>query len=268
VHRMSDSQPSNTPSDENSARPAGGPPKRENTFLNLGFNLVLPILLLTKGKDWFGRYLEPFFDNVAIGVLLIAIAFPVGYFIYDYITRSKINIFSILGLVSVLLTGGIGILQIPTQWFAVKEAAIPLLLGLAVVVSLKTPYPLIRTLLYNPDIINVEKVQAGLKARQCEAAFERLLVHCTWLLAASFLLSAVLNFFIARWMVTSEAGTDAFNQEVADMMKWSFLIIALPSIAIMMVALLKLFRGIKEMTGLELEEVIHGAEPKEKSPDS
>ena len=115
------------------------PPKRENTFLNLGFNLILPILLLNKGKSWFGKYLEPYFENAAVGVLLIALAFPVGYFVYDYVTRKKYNIFSIIGLLSVLLTGGIGILNIPTEWFAVKEAAIPLILGLAVVISLKTP---------------------------------------------------------------------------------------------------------------------------------
>jgi hypothetical protein len=257
---MSDSQPSNA---TNSKKPEGSAktaPKKENTLLNLGFNLVLPILILNKGKKWLGPHLEPYFDNVAIGVLLIALAFPVGYFVYDYVKRKKYNIFSIIGLISVLLTGGIGIFEIPTQWFAVKEAAIPLALGIAVVVSLKTPYPLIRTLLYNPEIIDVDKVHTGLKEHDAEASFEKLLVQCTWLLAASFIVSAVLNYFLARWMVTSPAGTDAFNEEVSRMMKWSFVVIAVPSMAIMMVALMKLFKGIKQMTGLELEEVLHGAQ--------
>ena len=260
---MSDSQPSNAANSKKPENSTKAPPKKENTFLNLGFNLVLPILILNKGKKWLGPYLEPYFENVAVGVLLIALAFPVGYFVYDYVKRQKYNIFSIIGLVSVLLTGGIGIFEIPTQWFAVKEAAIPLALGIAVVISLKTPYPLIRTLLYNPEIIDVDKVQAGLKEHQAEDSFEKLLVQCTWLLAASFLVSAILNYFLARWMVTSPAGTDAFNEEVARMMKWSFVVIAVPSMAIMMVALMKLFKGIKQMTGLELEEVLHGAQKEE-----
>lgn len=239
--------------------------QRENTFLNLGFNILLPILILKKGKDWFGGYLEPYFDNVAVGVLLIAVAFPVGYFIYDYFKRSKYNIFSILGLVSVLLTGGIGILSIPTEWFAVKEAAIPFLLGVAVVVSLKTPYPLVRTLLYNPEIMNVERVQAALKEHDAEKDFEKLLTFCTWLLAASFLLSAVLNYLLARWIVVSPSGTDAFNDEVGTMFGWSMLVIAVPSMAIMMFALFKLMGGIKRMTGLELEQVLHGAEEKDET---
>jgi len=259
---MPDPQPSKTSETEKPQQTAEKVAKKENTFLNLGFNLVLPILLLNKGKDWFGGYLEPHFENVAVGVLLIAIAFPVGYFVYDYAKRKKYNVFSILGLISVLLTGGIGILEIPTQWFAVKEAAIPLLLGAAVLISLKTPYPLIRTLLYNPEIIRVDKVQAGLAENKSEADFEKLLVQCTWLLAASFLLSAILNFFLARWMVVSPSGSDAFNQEVARMMKWSFVVIAVPSMAIMMYALMRLLGGIKRMTGLDLEDVLHGAEKK------
>jgi hypothetical protein len=164
----------------------------------------------------------------------------------------------------VLLTGGIGILEIPTQWFAVKEAAIPLLLGLAVLVSLKTPYPLIRTLLYNPEIINVDKVHTALVAHKSESAFDQLLVRCTWLLAASFLLSGILNFFLARWIVVSPSGTDAFNSEVSKMMAWSWPIIAVPSMVIMMFALMKLLKGIKVMTGLELDDVLRGAEPKGK----
>lgn len=249
---MAEHQPS---SSENS--PA---PKKENTFLNLGFNFLLPIIILKKGEQWFGPQLEPHFENVAVGVLLIAIAFPVGYFAYDFFTRSKYNIFSIIGLISVLLTGGIGIFEIPTEWFAVKEAAIPLILGIAVVLSLKTPYPLIRTLLYNPEIMNVERVQAALREHRSEEAFERLLKTCTWLLAGSFLLSAVLNFILARLIVVSPSGTEAFNEEVSSMMFWSFIVIAGPSMIIMMFALFKLMSGIKQMTGLELEQVIHGAE--------
>ncbi|MGJ8649308.1 MAG: VC0807 family protein [Opitutaceae bacterium] len=259
---MTDPQPSSTPQPKNSSAPSKPPVKKENTFLNLGFNILLPILILNKGKKWFGSYLEPHFENVAVPILIIAILFPVSYFIYDYFKRGKYNIFSILGLISVLLTGGIGILEIPTKWFAVKEAAIPFLLGLAVIISLKTPYPLIRTLLFNPEIMDVDKVHARLEANQKEAAFDKLLVMCTWLLAGSFLLSAVLNFILARWIVVSPSGTDAFNSEVSKMMAWSWPVIAIPSMIIMMVALWQLLKGINQMTGLKLEDVLHGAPEK------
>jgi hypothetical protein len=158
-----------------SSTPGNPAPKKENMFLNLGFNILLPILILNKGRGWLGAYLEPHFENVAVPILLIALAFPIAYFVYDYFKRQKYNFLSILGLISVLLTGGIGILNIQTEWFAVKEAAIPALIGIAVVISLRTPYPLIRTLLYSPEIMDVAKVQAALKENDSVAAFEKLL---------------------------------------------------------------------------------------------
>ena len=265
---MPGQQPSNPENPTNPPPDGGEAPKRENTLLNLGFNILIPVLILNKGKDWFGDWLRPWFDNVAVPVLVIALAFPIGYFVYDYFKRAKYNIFSILGLVSVLLTGGIGILHIPTEWFAVKEAAIPLILGLAVLLSLKTPYPLVRTLLFNREILNVDKVQRALRESGNEADFEQLLVRCTRLLAASFILSAVLNYLLARWIVDSPSGTDAFNEEVGRMMAWSWPIIVVPSMVLMMAALWLLLRGIRRMTGLELESVLRGAEKTEGStPD-
>ena len=257
---MAQQQPSTAPNLKNSSPSGKRPVKKENTFLNLGFNILLPILILNKGKQWFGGLLEPYFENVAVPILIIALLFPIVYFIYDYFKRAKYNIFSILGLISVLLTGGIGILEIPTGWFAIKEAAIPFLIGLAVLISLKTRYPLIRTLLYNPEIVNVEKVQTALRKNENEQAFEQLLVRCTWLLALSFFVSTILNFVLARWIVVSPSGTDAFNAEVSRMMMWSWPVIVVPSMIIMMIALWMLLGGIKKMTGLGLEEVLHGAE--------
>jgi len=259
---MAEQQPSTAPNLQNSSQSTKPPVQKENTFLNLGFNILLPILILNKGKQLFGDFLEPYFENVAIGILIIAVLFPIGYFIYDYVKRSKYNIFSILGLISVLLTGGIGILEIPTKWFAVKEAAIPLLLGIAVVISLKTPWPLIRTLLYNPEIIDVDKVHRALVEHDSETVFDQLLTKCTWLLALSFLLSGILNYGLARWIVVSPSGTDAFNSEVSKMMTWSWPVIVIPSMAIMMFTLWMLLGGIKKITGLELEDVLHAPPPK------
>jgi hypothetical protein len=56
----------------------------------------------------------------------------------------------VLGLVSILLTGGIGLLQLDTRWLAVKEAAIPGLIGLAVLMSTRTRYPLVKTAAVQP----------------------------------------------------------------------------------------------------------------------
>ena len=249
-------QPSTSANMQNSIQTDSPPVPKENAFLNIGFNIVLPIFVLNQGKKRIGAYLEPYFENVAVVILLIALLFPISYFIYDYYKRNKYNFFSILGLVSVLLTGGIGVLAIPTQWFAIKEAAVPFILGVAVIISLKTPWPLIRTLLYNPEIIDVNKVQTALRENGRETDFEKLLEKCTLLLAGSFFLSSLLNYILARWIVVSPSGTDAFNAEVSRMWVLSWPAIVVPGLLITTVALWMLFSGIKKMTGLNFEAIL------------
>ena len=63
--------------------------------------------------------------------LLVALAFPVGYGIYDFVVRRGFNFYSALGFVSILLTGGIGLLKLPVEWLAIKEAAVPFVIGVA-----------------------------------------------------------------------------------------------------------------------------------------
>ena len=77
---------------------------------------------------------------------------PAGLGLWELARYRKFNWIALLGLISVLLTGGIGLLQLDTQWLAIKEAAVPGIIGIAVLASTRTRYPLIRTLLYNPGI--------------------------------------------------------------------------------------------------------------------
>lgn len=227
-------------------------PKRENMLLNFGFNLILPILLLNKGEKWL-----PMLSPAA--VMVIALLFPLGYFFYDWYTRRKINLLSIIGALSVALTGGIGLLRMSPQALAIKEAALPLLLGVAVVVSLKTRRPLVRALLYNPEIFNADKVEAHLDSPEKRSAFDRLLVYCTWVIAASFLVSATLNYILTRLIVTTDPRIDqaAFNAEVGTQYWVSFLVIAACTLPLTLFAMFKLFNGIKTLTGLNMEEVLH-----------
>ena len=229
---------------------------QENPLLNIGFNIIIPIIILNKGDVWFSKWLSPYFQNISVAILIIAISFPIIYFFYDLITRKKYNFISILGLVSVLLTGGIGILQIPTEWFAIKEAAIPALIGLMVIISMKTPFPLIKTFLLNPDLINTEKIESALKENNKENEFDRLVSKCTYLLGFSFLISSLLNYTLARIIVVSPSGTQAYNDEVSNMMIWSWPIIAIPCFLITAYTLWMLLNGIQKLTNYKLEEIL------------
>ncbi|MGB0415347.1 MAG: VC0807 family protein [Coraliomargarita sp.] len=256
---MPEQQPSSTPRSENSTKPGRPPVKQENMFLNLGFNLALPIMILNKGERWFGGFVGNYFENIAVGVMLIAIAFPIAYFVYDYLKRAKFNLLSILGLLSVLLTGMFGVLKLPVEWFPIKEASIPLILGVGVIASNFTRNSFFKAFILNPDICDVPKIEAALKEHHSEAAFDKLIKKCNWLMAASFLISSVLNYVIAEWIVVSPTGTEAFNAEVGKMMGVSWIAIAIPSMALMLFAMWMLLSGVHKLTGLKLEEVLHSA---------
>jgi intracellular septation protein A len=221
---------------------------KPNPLLDLLITLIIPSLILMKlsGPGELG----------AANALLLALAFPLAWGARDLIGRRKVNLLAVLGLVSVLLTGGIGLLQLDTQWLAIKEAAVPGLIGLAVVISAYTSRPLVRVLLFSPALMNVARIQASLDERCNVAAFETRLRTATWMLGGSFFFSAVMNYLLATWIVTSPAGTAAFNEELGRLTLLSYPVIALPSMLIMMAVLYYLARTIHELAGLKLSEAL------------
>lgn len=223
-------------------------PKKPNALLEIGITIVVPALVLMKLSS--AEQLGP------LRALLLALAFPLGWGLWDGWRRRRLNWLSVLGVVSTLLTGGIGLLQLDARWLAVKEAAVPLAIGLAVLGSAWTRQPLIRILVFNADIFDVERVHKALEERGTEAAFEMQLRQGTMLLAGTFFFSAMANYVLARWIVTSPAGTEAFNQELGRLTLLSYPVIALPSMMMMMALIFWLARGAKRLTGLELEQMM------------
>lgn len=250
------------------ANPA--PEKRESMLVNLLFNIVIPTLILMKGSEspWLltqlqgldlslGSALAPEYE--AHGnrwVIIMALAFPIIYGIKDFQRAGKVNVFSVLGVVSILLTGGIGLLELDPKYIAIKEAAIPGILGLLTVISLRTPYPLVKTFLYNDKLLRTDLIAQALAKNASEAAFESSLKIASYLVAGSFFLSSFLNYALAKWIVVSPAGTAAFNEELGKMTALSFPVISIPATIVMMAALFYLFRSIKKLTGLKFEDIL------------
>lgn len=220
-------------------------PEKENIWINLGFNVIIPSLLLAKGKAWLGLS--------AHWGLVLALAFPVAYFLYDLTKRRKCNWISVIGFLGVLLTGGVGLFALDKKWIVVKETAIPLLIGLFVVGSIWRKKPLARVFLYNETLFDTDKINAALTERQSHQAFDKLLRNGTWLIALSFLVSALLNCVVAVWIIQSPPGSDAFNEELGKMMAVSYPVIMIPCMIILVAAMIHLTKGLHRITGLSLE---------------
>ncbi|MNK07830.1 hypothetical protein D3C87_257500 [compost metagenome] len=229
------------------------PPKQENAFLNIIFNIVLPVFILNR----LTKHLGPG------GALILALAFPLIYGAYDLIKRRKFNAMSILGLLNVGLTGGLAFAGLTGFWFAVKEAAFPLLVGLFVLGSAFTKKPFIETLFLNPALMKVDLLEEKLKSRGHQADFHEHMRRATMWLAGSFAFSAVLNFILARRIfleidptIAAEAKSIVLNDQIAQMTTWSMAVIMLPSVAFLMGIFWYLLRGIKRYSGLSTEELL------------
>jgi len=228
--------------------PSATSSNKPRPLIDILLSIVIPSIILMKfsGDSELG----------ARGALIFALAFPIGWGLYELIKYKKFNFIALLGLISVLLTGGIGLLQLDTQWLAIKEAAIPGLISVAILVSTQTRYPLIKTLLYNPKILNIDMISRQLDKLGHTAVLETRLMNATYLLGGTFFFSAVMNYILARWIVTSPAGSAAFNEQLGQLTLLSYPMIAIPSMLMMMAIFYYLWRTIHGMTGLALEEII------------
>jgi hypothetical protein len=222
--------------------------QQDNALNNILLNVVIPVVILTfLSKE---KYLGPLWGLIA------ALVLPVGYGIHALIKDRRADFTAILGIVSVLLTGVFGILKLPPQWIAIKEAAIPLIIGLAIVISLKTPWPLIKKILMSEQLFNVPLLHEKLREQGNEAKFEKRLVGLTWGLASSMFLSSALNYGLAKVILKSEPGTEAFTAEIGKMTGLSYIVVMLPSMAVMILVLMALMKTLTHLTGLKLDDLL------------
>lgn len=215
---------------------------------NLAFNIVIPVLILSKlsGENNLGPSLA----------IVVALAFPIIYGLWDLRQSGKINPFSVLGVVSVFLTGGISLLQLDPQYIAIKEAAIPAAIGIAVLITQKTRFPLVKTLILNAQLVKVEALYEALAKQGKTALFERRLAQASLIVAGSFFVSSVLNYVLAKIILVSQPGTTEFSEELGRMTALSYPVIAIPSMIILLLAIWFVFSQIKKLTGEGLENFL------------
>lgn len=228
--------------------------KPENSWMNLVFNIVLPVLILNK----LTRHIGPLY------ALLLALSFPLMYGVYDLRKRRKINALSTLGLLNVSVTGSLALMGLHGYWFAVKEAAFPSLVGLFVFGSAFTKKPFIEAIFLNPATIKLELLEARLKENNKQLDFHQHLRKATMLMSLSFVFSAICNFYLGQKIFTnidstlsSEAQSIILNEQIARMTTWSLGVVMVPSIIFLLGIFWYLMKGIKKHSGLTTEELLN-----------
>jgi hypothetical protein len=224
-------------------------PQASHLFLELIICVILPTLVLKymSGDDRLGP----------VYALILGLSFPLLFGIHQFIKEKKFGFIPALGFISILLTSGIGLLELDAKYIAIKEASIPLVIAIGTIISLKTPYPLVRTFIYNDKILQIDKVDEALEKTHNKAEFDKTLTTATYILSSSFFLSAILNYALAKYIVVSPSGTAEFNDQLGTMNLLSYPVITIPCVIVMVYAMFYLFKHIKRLTGLGLEELIH-----------
>lgn len=226
--------------------------KPENPLANLLLNVLIPVVVLTNLNKETG-----FLALGPKGALVVALLFPIGYQIYDLWLRRKWNLFSLIGFLSVLFTGALGLMTMSAQAFAWKEAAVPLILAALIFFSHKGKKPLVKTLLLNPDMLDMPKIEGAIERSQSWPGYERLLWTSTLLLTATMLLSAVLNYFLAMYFLADKTpGSPEYTSAIGAQTGWGYLVVGVPSLLMMAFSLFRLFKGLKDLTGLTGDDIM------------
>ncbi len=230
--------------------------KETSPIANLLFNLVLPVFLLNKLSTRLG-------EDGPLYALIIALAFPIGFSIYDYVKLKKRNWIAILGIINLLMTGSMAIFTASPSWFIVKETALPLLFGLFIFGSIYTGTPFVEKLFLNEQLMDVTRIKESLSHFNATDLFTKHVRLSTIYFSLSFLLSAALNYYLAVDIFTPiDAALSKYdqsvlmNQQVADMTSRSYLVIMVPSILATFLVVFHFFHGIKKYARLGYKDIL------------
>lgn len=217
---------------------------------NVLINVLIPITILVALSD--EDRLGP------IPALLLAVGIPVVFGIYTLQRSHRVNVSTVVGIISVLLTGLIGVLRLDTQFFAIKEAAVPIAFAILIIVSDRTRFPIVR-LLAN-QVVMRDRVDSALDARGTHHQFRRHLTHTGRFWAGIMMLSGIVKFFLATWIVTSPSGTIEFNRDLARLHAVQVPTSTTLTMILMLALLAFLVRGTEQATGLPPRQIFKGGE--------
>lgn len=218
-------------------------------LLDLALTVILPSIALEKLSA--PERLGP------LWALVVALLLPLGFGVWCWINKRGLNFFSILGLIAVIITGGLGLLNLNAIWFAMKEALFPVFLGIAFPLSHRWGRPLINEMLLNPQVINQPALHQSLDTPEKHHAFAALLRRASWGMAGTMLLSSIMNFALALFLLSGKIPGSQEYAKAIGRLNWSgFLVIGIPLMGVTLALLLWLLRSITRLTGLERDDLL------------
>ncbi len=221
-----------------------------NALADLLLTIVLPSLVLDQLSE--PARLGPFW------ALVVSLLFPVVFGAWCWWKKAGWNVFSILGFITILLSGGLGLLKLEAFWFALKESAMPLALGAAFPLSHFFGKPLINALVLQPQILNLRAIHAALVAPNQQSEFQSTIMRGSWWIGLAMVGCSVGNFFLAMYLLNGkEPGGEAFVKGIGTLNWASLLVIGIPLCVVMLLVFVWMVRQFQQITGLERADLMN-----------
>ena len=140
---------------------------QENPFADIIINVLVPVLVLS----YLSKEDDQLWHVGPMWAMFVALAIPIGYGLWHYFKYRRMNVFSLVGLFSVVLTGaitlylwsgGASVRKNAALLFGIKEAVQPLVLGSLLLITHKMSKPLFNVFVYNDAIFDLSKIDACL----------------------------------------------------------------------------------------------------------
>ena len=220
-------------------------PQRE-TWIELALNVALPafVLIALSSEDRLGP----------MWAFVLALAFPISHAVRSRVLGKEFSPLTALGLISVLLTGGVGLMELDARWFALKEALIPLVMAVFTLFSRHTRWPVVETMFYR--IIDADRVRQELSVTSSPGLLDEHMNRVTWLFIGSFFYSATASYALAIYMVTSPGGSVEFNEQFGQFHIASFVVVGLPMMVVMGIALNGMLNALEHATGKPIDDML------------
>lgn len=242
--------------------------KGTQSLLNVLLSVLAPVMVLdhcsVSGPELWQLGTTP--------AMALALSLPLGFGLWTFIQSRRVEPLTLFGLLGTILTGVVTIyantggseaIRPDTPWwYAAKEAAIPLLLCGAVMVTARRQDSLLRVLLYSDSLFDITTIEKAVAEKGQQCAYDALLWRSSLFLGLSLVGSAVANFILSLCFLLPVLDQPAarqaleYNYAVGRMTWWGYLVIGVPLLITLVGVIRSLVARLEDMTGLDRERLM------------
>ncbi len=191
--------------------------------------------------------------------MLLALAFPVAFELYNLSRKRKASMLSIIAIAGILVTGGITLLGLSENWLAVRRSVPYIAVALVLLVSMLIRRPVLEWGL--AQLLDMELVRTKAEQKHTWPALQKHISATGYLLVALLTLIGISAYVLTLVVITAPTDTAAFNAEYVRLRLLSLPATTLPLLAGILGILVYLLGRIEKLTGLKAEDLIKKRKP-------